>query len=200
MKQARSAVRPHRGADGQAGAHPARARRRARHHLQRVQGPQGRAHPRHRPALREGQQHHRRPRADRGRAAVPRADAARDVPPRRPHRRLREGHRSRGARSADHPLARRRRTLVEKLFETEVPEIYEGIVRIVGVRARAGRAQQDRRHEPRRGRRSGRRVRRHEGLARAGRRAGAARREDRHRARATAIRRASSATRSSRPR
>ena len=53
---------------------------------------------------------------------------------------------------------------------------------------------------PRRGRRSGRRVRRHEGLARAGRRAGAARREDRHRSvrpRSGALRRA---PRSSRPR
>ena len=73
------------------------------------------------------------------------------------------------------------RQLVEKLFETEVPEIYEGIVKIVAVRARARRSLEDRRHEPRRGRRSGRRVRRDEGLARAGRRARAPRRKDRHR-------------------
>ena len=63
-----------------------------------------------------------------------------------------------------------------------MPEIYEGIVQDRRRRSRAGRAQQDRRHHPRRGRRSGRRLRRHEGLARAGRGAGAARREDRHRA------------------
>ncbi len=99
-------VRAHRGADGEAGAHPARARRRARPHLQRVQGPQGRAHQGRRPPLREGQQPHRRPRANRGHPAVPRADAARDVPPGRPHRRLREGHRSRGARPAGHPQPR----------------------------------------------------------------------------------------------
>jgi transcription termination/antitermination protein NusA len=50
----RARVRPHRRADRQAGAHPARPRRRARPHLQRVQGQEGRAHPRHRPALRAG--------------------------------------------------------------------------------------------------------------------------------------------------
>ena len=100
-------LRPHRRADGEAGAPPARPRRRARPHLQRVQGPEGRADPRHRAALREGQQHHRRHRQDRGRAPLPRADAARDVPAGRPHRRLREGHRPRGARPAGHPLALR---------------------------------------------------------------------------------------------
>ena len=62
-------VRPHRRADREAGAHPARPRRGARPHLQRVQGPQGRAHQGRRPALREGQQPHRRPRPHRGHPA-----------------------------------------------------------------------------------------------------------------------------------
>ena len=88
----------------------------------------------------------------------------------------------REARGPQVILSRSDPRLVEKLFEAEVPEIYEGIVKIVAVRPRAGRALEDRRHQPRRGRRSGGRVRRHEGRARAGRRAGAARREDRHRA------------------
>ena len=61
---------------------------------------------------------------------VPRADAARDVPPGRPHRRVHQGHRPRGARPADHPLAQRPASR-RALFEAEVPEIYEGIVKIV---------------------------------------------------------------------
>jgi hypothetical protein len=72
-------------------------------------------------------------------------------------------------------------------------------VRIVASPA-SRRAQQDRRHLARLGRRSGRRLRRHEGRARPGRGAGAPRREDRHRAlrpRSGALRHA---TRSSRPR
>ena len=48
-------VRPHRRADRQAGHLPARARGRARERLQRVQGPQGRAHLRHRAPLRARQ-------------------------------------------------------------------------------------------------------------------------------------------------
>ena len=131
VKQARAVVRPHRRADREAGAHPARARRRARPHLQRVQGPQGRAHQGRRPPLREGQQHHRRPRPHRGHPAVPRADAARDVPPGRPHRRLREGHRPRGARPAGHPVARRSASSSRSSSRPRCPEIYEGIVRIV---------------------------------------------------------------------
>ena len=75
--------------------------------------------------------------ADRGHAPVPRADAARDVPARRSHRRVREGHRSRSSRPADHPVAPIAK-LVEKLFESEVPEIYEGIVKIVGVAREPG--------------------------------------------------------------
>ena len=97
-------LRPHRRADRQAGHPPARPRGRARERLQRVQGPQGRAHHRHRPPLR-ARQHHRRPRPRRGRAAGARAGAARDVPRRRPHRGVRPRHRSRGARAADHPVA-----------------------------------------------------------------------------------------------
>ncbi len=100
-------VRAHRRADGQAGPHPARPGRGARPHLQRVQGQEGRAHQGGRPALREGQQPHRRPRAHRGDPPLPRADPARGLPAGRPHRRVRQGHRPRGARPAGHPVARR---------------------------------------------------------------------------------------------
>ena len=110
-------LRPHRRADGEAGAHPARPRRGAGPHLQRVQGPQGGAHQGRRPAVREGQQPHRRPRPHRGHPALPRADAARDLPPGRPHRRLREGHRPRGARPAGHPQPQRSAPRREALRE-----------------------------------------------------------------------------------
>ena len=106
----------------------------------------------------------------------------------------------RSARGPQIILSRAHKGLLEKLFEMEVPEIYEKIVRIEASAARAGRAREDRGHLARSRRRSGRRLRRHEGLARPGGRAGAARREDRHRALRSTIRRASSATRSRRPR
>ena len=78
-------------------------------------------------------------------------------------------------------LSRTHKGLLEKLFEMEVPEIYEKIVRIEAVGPRGGRALEDRGQLARSRRRPGRRLRRHEGLARPGGRAGAARREDRHR-------------------
>ena len=97
-------------------------------------------------------------------------------------------------------LSRSAPQLVEKLFEAEVPEIYEGIVKIVGVAREPGSRSKIAVTTPRRGRRSGGRVRRHQGLARASRGAGAARREDRHRPVRPATRRATSSTPSSRPR
>ena len=78
-------------------------------------------------------------------------------------------------------LSRTHKGLLEKLFEMEVPEIYEKIVRIEASAREPGRALEDRGQLARSRRRSGGRLRRHEGLARAGGRAGAARREDRHR-------------------
>ena len=70
--------------------------------------------------------------------------------------------------------------LVMRLFEQEVPEIYDGTVAIQGLRARGRRAHQDRRAEPRPrcGQRG--RLRGHEGHARAVDHPRAARREDRH--------------------
>ena len=70
--------------------------------------------------------------------------------------------------------------LVQRLFEMEVPEIYDGTVQIRAVAREAGRAHQDCRGEPRQGCRSGRRVRRNEGHARPIYYPGIARREDRH--------------------
>ena len=56
---------------------------------------------------------------------------ARDVPPGRPHRRLREGDRPRGARPAGHPVARATRSSSRSSSRPRCPEIYEGIVRVV---------------------------------------------------------------------
>jgi hypothetical protein len=78
-------------------------------------------------------------------------------------------------------MSRAHKGLLEKLFEMEVPEIYDKIVRIEASAREPGRPLEDRRQLARPRRRSGRRLRGHEGLARAGGGAGAARREDRHR-------------------
>ena len=86
-----------------------------------------------------------------------------------------------GARGPQIILSRTHKGLLEKLFEMEVPEIYEKIVRIEASAREAGGAFEDRRQLARSRRRPGGRLRRHEGIARPGGRAGAARREDRHR-------------------
>ena len=70
--------------------------------------------------------------------------------------------------------------LVQNLFQSEVPEIYDGTVIDQGDCARGGRADQDRGDEPGQGRRSGGRMRGHEGDARAVDYPRTARREDRH--------------------
>ena len=192
-------LRPHRRPDRQAGDPAARARGRARERLQPVQGPQGRADLRHRPPLR-ARQHHRRPRRRRGGAAGARAGAARVVPRRRPHRRLRRRHRQdarAGRRSSCRARTRAcsrscsrwrsRRSTRRSCASRRRPARRARASKIAGQLARSRR-------------RSGRRLRRHEGLARAGGRAGAARREDRHRPLRRRIRRASCATRSRPPR
>ena len=86
-----------------------------------------------------------------------------------------------GARGPQIIISRAHKGLLEKLFEMEVPEIYDKIVTHRGLGPRAGGALQDRRQLARPRRRSGGRLRGHEGLARAGGGAGAAGREDRHR-------------------
>ena len=70
--------------------------------------------------------------------------------------------------------------LVQSLFQTEVPEIYDGTVVIKAIAPRSRRAHQDRRAKPRQGRGPGGRLRGHEGHARAVDHPRAARREDRH--------------------
>ena len=85
-----------------------------------------------------------------------------------------------GARGPQIILSRTHKGLLDKLFEMEVPEIDERIVRIEARPASRGRVE-DRRQLARSRRRPGGRLRRHEGQPRAGGRAGAARREDRHR-------------------
>ena len=109
-------------------------------------------------------------------------------------------HRQERARPADHPVAHAQGPAREA--------VRAGGARRSTRRSCASRRRPASRARARRSpcqlarprRRSGRRLRRHEGLARAGGRAGAARREDRHRPVRSTIRRASSATRSRRPR
>src|SRR5882724_672738 len=103
------------------------------------------------------------------------------VPRERPHRRLRHRHRQGRARAADHPVAHEQGTAREALRDGGPRDLREDRAHR-GLGPRGGRALEDRRQLARSRRRSRGRLRRHEGLARAGGRAGAARREDRHRA------------------
>jgi N utilization substance protein A len=107
------------------------ARCRARHHLQRVQGPEGRADPfRHRPTLRE-EEHHRQSRPHRRDSAREGADPARALSTGRPHSRLHRRRRD-GRQGPQIVLSRTHPGFLIKLFEQEVPEIYEGIVEVKG--------------------------------------------------------------------
>ncbi len=164
---------------GQAGALPAHPRGRARERLQRVHRPRRRGGQRHRQALR-ARRHHRRPRPHRGggpphRAGAPRALQPGRAHPRRDHRRPHPAQGPADRHVADRPAAagqavrdggagdlRRHRGDQER-------------------RPRARRAGQGGGLQPRARRRPGRRLRRHEGLARAVDHPRAARREDRHR-------------------
>ena len=138
---------------------------------------------------------HRRPRQGRGRAADARAGAARDYRAGDRIKALRPRHRPQRARPADHPVAHAQGPAREAVRE-EVPEIYEKIVRIEASAREPGARAKIAVSVARPRRRSGRRLRRHEGLARPGGRAGAARREDRHRS----VRRRSGALRVQRDR
>ena len=106
-------------------------------------------------------------------------------------------------RSAKGPQILMSRTdpaLLIKLFEQEVPEIYDGTVMIRGAVREAGDRAKVAGVLARARRRSGGRVRRHEGDARAGHHPRAARREDRHRRVVRRSRSCSSPTGSARPR
>ena len=78
-------------------------------------------------------------------------------------------------------LSRTHPGFLVRLFETEIPEIAEGIVLSEGGRARAGRARQGRGGVHQARRRSDRGLRGPAGHAHPGHQPGAARREDRHR-------------------
>ena len=88
---------------------------------------------------------------------------------------------NRSAKGPQIVLSRTDPALLIKLFEQEVPEIYDGTVDDPRRRARGRRPGQGGRLLARARRRPGRRVRRHEGHARPGDHPRAARREDRHR-------------------
>ena len=138
----RERLRPHPRAGGEAGDHPARPRRRARHRVRGVQGPAGRDRERHRAPLREGRDR-RRPRPRRGRASAQGADAARDLSPRRPDPRLREGDPPRQQGPADRALARRGRHADEALRAGSARDVRGHRHDRVGG-PRAGRALEDR--------------------------------------------------------
>ena len=137
-------LRPHRRAGREAEPHPAPARRRARHHLQRVQGPQGRADAlRHRAALRE-EEHHRQPRPHRRHPAGEGADPARALPPGRSHPRLHPRRRDEQQGAADRAVAHASR-LPDQAVRAGSAGDLRGHRRDQGRRARARRPRQDRR-------------------------------------------------------
>ena len=86
-----------------------------------------------------------------------------------------------------------------ELFKLEVPEVGQGLIQILGAARDAGRARQDRRAQQRPAHRSGRRLRRHARLARAGGLERDRRRARGHHSRTTRTRRSSSSTRCRRP-
>ncbi len=138
-------LRPHRRPDRQAGHHPAHPRRRARAHLQRVQGPQGRDH--HAASCAASSADNII--VDLGRRGgdppVARAGAARDLPARRPHRTptCSTSTARPGARRSSSPAPTWACSI--KLFEMEVPGDLRGHRAHRGRRPRAGGPRQDRR-------------------------------------------------------
>ena len=172
-------LRPHRRADRQAGDPPADPRGRARHDVQRVPGPRGRADHRHRPAVRLALHARAAARARRGAAAARRAGARRALRPRPAHqgdhhRRLEPGegavdHRVAALARAD-PRAVRARGAGDRRRAGRDPER----------RARARLPLEDRGRLARLRRGPGGRLRGPARLARAHGRVRAARREDRH--------------------
>ena len=96
-------LRPHRRADRQAGDPPAHPRGGARHDVQRVPGPRGRADHRHRPAVRLALHARAAARARRGAAAARRAGARRALRPRPAH----QGHHHRRLEPGEGPVDHR---------------------------------------------------------------------------------------------
>ena len=94
---------------------------------------------------------------------------------------LRARHRQERARARRSSCRARTRACSRSCSRWRSRRSTRGIVRIEASAREPGGAREDRRQLARSRRRPGRRLRRHEGLARPGGRAGAARREDRHR-------------------
>ena len=164
----------------------------------RVQGPHRRDRQRRRQARRV-RQRHRRSRPRRGHRAPRRDDPARDLPAGRPHPRLSVRRAPRAARPADLPVAHASAVHGQALRPGSAGDLRRHR-RGEGGRPRSGLARQDRRDLARLLHRSGRRLRRHARLARAGRGRRAPGREDRHHPVVARTRRPSSSTRCSRPR
>src|SRR5262249_28557656 len=143
-------------------------------------GSQGRDRERDRPPLREGRDH-RRPRPRGGRAAAARAGAEGDLPPGRPHPRLRLRRQQEHQGLADRALADLHGDADQALRAGGARDV-RGHRDDQGRSPRARRALEDRRRLARQRRRPRRRLRWHEGQPRTGGGAGAARRAHRHRA------------------
>ena len=127
---------PHRRAVGQAGPLPAGARGRAREHLQRVHRPRRRGGQRHRQALR-ARRHHRRPRPHRGHRAAPASRPATSATARASASAPSSSTSTSSPKGPQIVLSRTDPRLLVKLFEMEVPEIYDGTVVIKGCGPRA---------------------------------------------------------------
>jgi hypothetical protein len=158
--------RPHRRPVRQAGHRAEGARGRARPPVRRVQGPHRRDRQRRRQARRI-RQRHRRSRPRRGHRPPRRADPARDLPLRRPRPRLCLRRAPRAARPADLPVAHPSAVHGQAVRAGSAGNLRRHHRGEVG-RPRPGLARQDRRHLARFLHRSGRRLRRHARLARAG--------------------------------
>ena len=129
-------ARPHRGADGQAGHRPARPRSGAREDSRRVRRAHRRSGQRHGQAVRE-RRHHRGDRPRRVPDSAQGAVARGELRHRRPRARRHQGRRT-NAKGPQVILSRTDPALLIKLFEQEVPEIYDGTVMIRGAVREAG--------------------------------------------------------------
>ena len=175
---AAAGIWPDRRAVRQAGDRAEGARGRARPAVPGIQGPHRRYRQRHRQAGRIRQRGGRsRPR--RGDRAARRDAAARDLPQRRPHPRLHLRRAARAARAADLPLAHASAIHGQAVRAGGAGDLRRHR-RGEGGRARSRLARQDRGDLARFLGRSGRRLRRHARLARAGGGQRTAGREDRH--------------------
>ena len=180
VPEAHRHARPHRRPDREAGHLPEGARGRARQRLRRVLGPRGRGGERHHQAPGDGRLR-RRPRAA-PRRVLPRKEQSRAETYQTGDRvRVAIVRSLKAAKGPQVVVSRTDPALLVKLFEMEVPEIYDGTVQIKGCVREAGERAKVAVDLARARRRPGGRLRRHEGHPRAVDHPRAARREDRHR-------------------